>query len=80
MDAATPAPRIVIEYDAVDGVHSRGEFSNLRNARAYAQRMVGKTPELGRWYAVSSDGIGRISLVYGCTLAELFPDLGEDGD
>lgn len=75
--------KIVINYVAVDGFASRKQFSALKGARKYAQTRVGKNPEMGLGYAVSSDGIGRI-VVSGCKLADLFgneprtPNLSDD--
>ena len=37
--------------------------------------MIGRHPELGGHYAVSGDGVGKITCD-GCTLAELFPAEG----
>jgi hypothetical protein len=63
---------ITVTYSAVDGVYDHRRYATLRNARTFAHKMVGHHPELGRHYAVSGDGIGKIA-VAGCTLNELFP-------
>ena len=46
----------------------------MEEARAYAHKRVGAAPELGSFYAVSGDGVGRIFMA-GTTWAELFPAL-----
>lgn len=65
--------RIVLDYDAVDGVHKRGYFKTLRGARKWAQEWVGQYPEIGRTYAIAGDGIGKITIASGTTLKDLFP-------
>jgi len=44
----------------------------LKGAQKYAQLMIGTHPEIGRLYAISHDGIGKI-MATGCKLADLFP-------
>jgi len=70
--ARRSAPRIVVAYQAVDGFAQRRVFYTLAGARRYAQERVGAHPDLGAWYAVSFDGVGRVT-VEGATLADLFP-------
>lgn len=62
-------------YSSIDGYESELSFDSLDAAREYAQKRVGETPEMGTTYAVSSDGIGKIEVDGGCTLADLFPKL-----
>ena len=62
---------ITVFYNAIDGALARRKFKTLAGARGYAVKMVGATPEFGSYYAVSGDGIGKIT-VEGCTLRELF--------
>jgi hypothetical protein len=64
---------IKVKYSSVDGGRSSRPFKSLKGARKFAQRMIGKNPEMGSTYAVSGDGIGKIQ-VEGCALAELFGD------
>lgn len=63
---------ITVRYSAVDGFRKTRRFTTIELARKFAQRNVGKTPEIGGHYAVSADGIGTIRCS-GCTLADLFP-------
>jgi hypothetical protein len=63
---------IKITYQACDGFVCRKAFKTLAGAQRYAQRMIGRHPEIGCGYAVSGDGIGTIR-VQGATLAEIFP-------
>jgi hypothetical protein len=65
---------IIVRYLAVDGYRQTRTFKTLAGARAYAQKWVGKFPELGSDYAVSFDGIGTIRVAGGATLRELFPE------
>ena len=66
-------PQIVVSYSAVDGYRAPARvFATLAGARRYAHERVGRHPEIGSSYAVSGDGVGKVT-VRGCTLAELFP-------
>lgn len=68
---------IVVRYVSIDGWRATRRFKTLRGARAFAQRYVGAHPEIGSCYAVSGDGVGKIT-AEGCSLRELFPaDEGE---
>jgi hypothetical protein len=65
---------IKVRYESIDS-YGRGKsktFTDLAKAQAYAQKWVGKHPEIGSGYAVSGDGIGKVTC-RGCTLNELFP-------
>lgn len=75
---------IKVRYSSVDGYRVSRSFKTLKGARAFAQKWVGKNPEIGSSYAVSGDGIGKIE-AYGSAgklsinsqdivLAELFGD------
>ena len=63
---------IKVYYSSIDRFHETRRFKTLKGARKFAHLRVGAHPDLGSWYAVSSDGVGKIE-VKGCTLAELFP-------
>jgi hypothetical protein len=75
-----PAPKpakagrrqIKVSYRAVDGARMNRNFLSLEKAQAFAQKYVGSHPEIGGYYAVSGDGIGKVTCE-GCSLAELFP-------
>jgi len=64
---------IQVTYDSIDGHSETREFKTLRGARKFAQKWVGETPELGSYYAVSYDGVGKISS-FGCAVKDLFPE------
>jgi hypothetical protein len=53
---------IKLWYHAVDGTEFSREFKTQVGAQAFAERMLGLTPEVYResFYAVSSDGIATI--------------------
>ena len=63
---------IKVRYKACDGYSKRGTFKTLAGAQRFAVKWVGETPERGSFYAVSADGIGRVTWE-GCTFSELFP-------
>lgn len=65
---------IVLDYDSIDHIHKRLRFKSLAKAQAYAWSMIGRHPDLGSYYAVSDDGIGKVTPVKGCSLKELFPE------
>jgi hypothetical protein len=65
---------IKIRYSAVDGFSKRKSFKTLKGARKYAQEMVGKYPSFGSYYAVSDDGVGKIEVIGGVKLRDLFGD------
>jgi len=65
---------IKVSYRSVDRYSKTRSFKTLEGAQKFAQEWVGKTPELGTGYAVSGDGIGKVT-VDGATLTELFPKL-----
>lgn len=64
---------IKIKYQAVDGYREGKSFMSLKGAQKYAHDRVGAHPEMGSYYAVSGDGIGKVT-VEGVSLTELFPD------
>ncbi len=64
--------KIEVFYQAIDGCHQTRFYRTLKGAQKYAQLMIGTHPEIGRLYAISHDGIGKI-MATGCKLADLFP-------
>lgn len=62
---------IEIRYRACDGFSAVKKFKTLAGARRYAQKMVDTAVEFGPYYAVSFDGIGRIT-VTGIDIKKLF--------
>jgi hypothetical protein len=69
--------KITVHHEAVDGAKGFSKFSELKWARREAQKWVGEHPEIGSTYAVSGDGVMKVT-VSGATLAELFPTQGEN--
>jgi len=64
---------IRVTYHSIDGHKESFDTTYLSVAQRWASRWIGKSPSLGRGYAVSDDGIGKIT-VEGASLRELFPD------
>ena len=62
---------LTVRYFAIDGARINRQFKSLKGARTFAAKYVGENPDFGGNYAVSSDGIGKIT-VKGCTIRELF--------
>jgi hypothetical protein len=74
-EADSAAVRIVVRYQSIDRFSKTRTFKTLAGAQKFAQNWVGKTPDLGSSYAVSEDGIGKIT-VSGASLLDLFPAIG----
>lgn len=68
--------QITVLYTSIDNCRSRRKFKTIEGARKFAQQAIGEHPEIGRGYAVSGDGIGKIQ-VAGVTLLDLFPSQRE---
>lgn len=68
---------IKITYASVDGVRETRPFKTLAGAQKFAHKAVGAHPEMGQGYAVSGDGIGKITCRGDCTLEDLFPETAE---
>ena len=68
---------ITVRYYSVDsyGRATARKFKTLAGAHKFAASMVGRFPTFGSNYAVSDDGVGKVT-VQGCTLRELFPEPG----
>lgn len=64
---------IVIRYTSIDGASEKRKYKTLFAAREWARKLVGAHPDCGSYYAVSDDGIGKVT-VEGAKLAEIFPD------
>lgn len=64
---------IKVRYSSVDGGGAPARtFKTLKGAQKFAHQWVGAHPEIGSTYAVSGDGIGKVT-VSGASLRELFP-------
>jgi len=64
---------IIVRYSSIDGASYTRTYTTLKGARKFAHEWIGAHPEIGTSYAVSFDGVGKIT-VSGATLAELFPE------
>jgi hypothetical protein len=69
---------IRVSYQSIDRFTQTKTYKTLKGAQRFAQHWVGAHPEIGTGYAVSGDGVGKITVI-GATLHELFPreDEGE---
>jgi hypothetical protein len=65
-------PTITVLHTSIDGARQRRSFTSIEKARKFAHDWVGPHPEIGRTYAISGDGVGRIE-VTGASLGDLFP-------
>lgn len=65
---------VTVHYEAIDGFRETKTFGCLGKARAYAQHWIGETPSIGTGYAVSDDGVGKIT-AEGVRVSALFPKL-----
>lgn len=68
---------ITVTYSTIDRFRKTRSFKTLVGARKFAHHWVGATPEIGSTYAVSGDGVGKIT-VEGVPLADLFDGAAED--
>lgn len=64
--------QISIIYESIDGCNKVRHCETLAGARAWAMYWVGECPDLGSYYAVSADGIGKV-MVNGCSIHDIFP-------
>ena len=62
---------ITVRYSACDGARITRRFKTREGARRFAVKYVGEHPEIGFSYAISGDGVGKVT-VSGCTLEDLF--------
>lgn len=74
------AADITVRYSSIDRYAKKAHFYTLAGARKFAWKLIGSHPDLGSDYAVSDDGIGKIT-VSGTlkdgspiTLRDLFPE------
>ena len=67
---------ITVRYSSIDRFKKHYTFKTLKGASAWARKWVGDHPDLGSDYAISDDGVGKIT-VSGATLAEIFPQSAE---
>jgi len=67
---------IKVTYSTIDRFRRTKTFKTLAGARKFAQHWVGATPEIGSTYAVSGDGVGKVT-VEGASLKDLF---GQDDE
>ncbi|TRD15772.1 hypothetical protein [Palleronia caenipelagi] len=70
---------MTVIYESVDGCRREGKFSEIEDARTFAVKWVGHNPDIGGGYAVSADGIGKVT-TEGLTLEELFEQEAQTKD
>lgn len=70
MKSLSPPASIQIKYSSIDGARRTRKFQTLDAARSFAIRCVGEDHDIGRAYAVSADGVGKIE-VSGVSLQDL---------
>jgi len=63
---------ISVLYESIDRFCQRRKFKTVKGASKFARKWVGDHPEQGSYYAVSFDGVGKVSWS-GATFDELFP-------
>lgn len=73
----TNLPLIKLYFSTIDNCRSVKVFKTLAGAQKAAWDRVGKHPEIGSNYAVSGDGVVKVT-VAGATLKELFPEPPEE--
>ena len=66
--------KITVFYSAADGAKITRTFKTLTGAQKFAHKWVGAYPEISPRYAVSGDGVGKIT-VDGAMLRDLFPPM-----
>lgn len=62
-----------IHVTTVDGVSKSRSFKRLKAARKFAERWVGKHPDIGSYYAVSQHGDAKVE-VSGISVEALFAE------
>lgn len=65
--------KIRLYFSTIDNCRSTRLFKSLKGAQKAAWDRVGKHPEIGSNYAVSSDGIAKVVVSGDATMAEMFP-------
>lgn len=64
---------IKVRYSSIDRYSESRRFKTLAGARKYAAKWVGEHPEIGSYYAVSGDGVGKIEVSGDASLKDIFP-------
>lgn len=78
MEEWTMDRRITVRYETIDRYRETRRFKTLAGARRYASKMLGEFFDLGSTYAVSGDGVGKITCE-GIYIEDLFNDNPLDG-
>jgi len=52
---------IIVTYTTIDHVRKRRKFKTLAGARKFALEWVGPQDVEGGYYAVSDDGVGKVT-------------------
>ena len=66
---------IFVTVTTIDHLHKRRRFQTLKGARKFAQHYIGAHPEISVSfnYAVSDDGVAKVTCYGAATLRDLFP-------
>lgn len=70
--------KITLHFSTIDGIRKTHRYSTLAGAQRKAKNWVGAVDSTSGSYAVSSDGVVKVSCE-GCTLAELFGEAPAKG-
>lgn len=62
---------IKLRFSTLDGIRKTKAFKSLKGARKAAHAWIGADADVGGHYAVSTDGVVKLT-VEGCTLADIF--------
>jgi hypothetical protein len=68
---------IKLRFTTLDGIRKTKKFKTLAGARKAAHDWVGKSAEIGSTYAISGDGVVKVT-TEGCSLFDIWPDQKED--
>lgn len=68
---------IKLRFTTLDGIRKTKKFKTLAGARKAAHDWVGTNAEIGSYYAISGDGVVKVT-TEGCKLTDIWPV--EDGD
>ena len=62
---------IKMRYSTIDRYSKSATFKTVEGARKFAKKYLGDYFDIGYSYAVSGDGVGKVTIVSGATWAEL---------
>ena len=53
---------ITVRYSSIDGFYASRKFVTLAGARKYIASRLGTYYDIGSYYAVSGDGVGKVTV------------------